>query len=141
MTESEKVILTTALVDNDVEATPELVAVYLSVAKDAILKRRYPFGMPAPKCSLPEGFECPYGYPTADCNVCGVGECPYLAKANTEMPSEYDVLQCQLAARYFLRRGGEGEVTHSENGINRTYGSVNDSDLLQEIVPFAKIGG
>lgn len=107
MTESEKVILTTALVDNDIEATPEIVAVYLSVAKDAILKRRYPFG-----------YEC-------DCFF----------------PSEYDTLQCQLAARYFLRRGGEGEVAHSENGINRTYGSVNDSDLLQEIVPFAKVGG
>ena len=107
MTESEKVILTTALVDNDIEATPELVAVYLSVAKDAILKRRYPFG-----------YEC-------DCFF----------------PSEYDVLQCQLAARYFLRRGGEGEVAHSENGITRTYGSGNDSDLLQEIVPFAKVGG
>ena len=108
MTDSEKVVLTTALVDNDIEATPERVAVYLSVAKDAILKRRYPFGLE----------EC---------------ECFF--------PPEYDVLQCQLAARYFLRRGGEGEVTHSENGINRTYGSVNDSDLLQEIVPFAKIGG
>ena len=107
MTESEKVTLTTALVDNDIEATPEIVAVYLSVAKDAILKRRYPFG-----------YEC-------DCFF----------------PSEYDTLQCQLAARYFLRRGGEGEVAHSENGINRTYGSVNDSDLLQEIVPFAKVGG
>lgn len=107
MTESEKVILTTALVDNDIEATPEIVAVYLSVAKDAILKRRYPFG-----------YEC-------DCFF----------------PSEYDTLQCQLAARYFLRRGGEGEVAHSENGITRTYGSVNDSDLLQEIVPFAKVGG
>lgn len=107
MTESEKVTLTTALVDNDIEATPEIVAVYLSVAKDAILKRRYPFG----------GCECCF------------------------VPAEYEVLQCQLAARYFLRRGGEGEVAHSENGINRTYGSVNDSDLLQEIVPFAKVGG
>ena len=141
MTDSEKVILTTALVDNDIEATAELIAVYLSVAKDAILKRLYPFGVPAPKCTLPEGFECPYGHPTAECNVCGEGECPYLTTASNSMPSEYDVLQCQLAARYFLRRGGEGEVTHSENGINRTYGSVNDSDLLQEIVPFGKVGG
>ena len=108
MTQSEKVALVTALVDNDIEATPELVAVYLSVAKDAILKRRYPFG---------------------SCDGCCF------------VPAEYEVLQCQLAARYFLRRGGEGEITHSENGINRTYGSVNDSDLLQEIVPYAKVGG
>ena len=141
MTDSEKVILTTALVDNDIEATAELIAVYLSVAKDAILKRLYPFGVPAPQCTLPDGFDCPYGHPTAECNVCGEGDCPYLSTASNSIPTDYDVLQCQLAARYFLRRGGEGEVTHSENGINRTYGSVNDSDLLQEIVPFAKVGG
>ena len=83
MTESEKVTLTTALVDNDIEATPEIVAVYLSVAKDAILKRRYPFG----------GCECCY------------------------VPAEYEVLQCQLAARYFLRRGGEGEVAQLDAAL------------------------
>lgn len=53
--------------------------------------------------------------------------------------SRYDVLQCKLAARYFLRRGAEGEITHNENGVNRTYGSVNDSDLLDEIISIAKV--
>lgn len=50
------------------------------------------------------------------------------------MPSEYEYLQCNLAARYFFRRGAEGEVTHNEDGVNRTYGSVNDEDILREVM-------
>lgn len=46
----------------------------------------------------------------------------------------YDVTQCDLAVRYFLRRGGEGEQIHNENGIHRHYGSVNDEDLLMEVM-------
>lgn len=55
------------------------------------------------------------------------------------MPEEYDMLQCELGARLFLRRGGEGELTHEENGINRTYGSVDDEDILSRLTPFAKV--
>ena len=51
------------------------------------------------------------------------------------------MLQVKLAVRYFLRRGGEGETRHSENGIDRTYGSVNDEDLLSEVTSFAKVIG
>ena len=54
------------------------------------------------------------------------------------MPAEYEMLQCELAARYFFRRGGEGEITHSENGISRGYGSVNDEDLLMEVIQVAR---
>ena len=53
--------------------------------------------------------------------------------------SQYDMLQCKLAARYFLRRGAEGEIAHNENGVNRTYGSVNGEDLLMEITQIAKV--
>ena len=56
-----------------------------------------------------------------------------------QMPVRYDYLQCQLAARYFLRRGAEGESVHAENGITRHYGSVDDSDLLGKILPFAEV--
>ena len=50
------------------------------------------------------------------------------------VPEKYEILQCELASRYISRRGGEGELVHNENGINRTYGSVNDSDLLSEVM-------
>ena len=56
------------------------------------------------------------------------GEVPF------EVPSQYEYLQCELASRYFLRRGAEGEVSHSENGISRAYDSVNDEDLLMEVM-------
>lgn len=55
------------------------------------------------------------------------------------MPKQYNMLQCELAARYFFRMGSEGEVTHSENGISRTYESANDEDLLKDVVPHIKV--
>lgn len=57
------------------------------------------------------------------------------------VPNEYEMLQCELASRYFLKRGAEGEYIHDENGTNRHYGSVNDEDLLSEVVPYAKVIG
>ncbi|MBR3166678.1 MAG: phage head-tail connector protein [Lachnospiraceae bacterium] len=57
----------------------------------------------------------------------------------TILPNQYDVMQCELAARQFLRRGGQGETSHSENGISRTYGSADDSDILDRIVPFVNL--
>lgn len=57
-----------------------------------------------------------------------------------DVPRRYERLQCRLAARYFLRKGGEGEISHGENGIQRRYGSVNDGDLLQEVMQVVKIG-
>lgn len=104
MTDAEKITMAQTLI-GDSEATDALVGVYLEDAKDAILRRRYPFGRP-------EG---------------------------TDIESQYEMLQVKLAARYFMRRGGEGEVIHNENGINRTYKSVNDEDLLTEVTPFAKV--
>ena len=62
-------------------------------------------------------------------------------KTATDIPERYDMIQCELAARYFLRRGGQGEINHEENGVNRNYGSVDDADILQRLTPFAKVGG
>lgn len=59
----------------------------------------------------------------------------------TEVPIMYESLQCRLAARYFLRRGAEGEIIHAENGVSRQYGSTVDEELLREVMPYAKVGG
>lgn len=56
----------------------------------------------------------------------------------TEVPEIYEMVQISLARNYYLRQGAEGERSHNENGINRTYGSVNDEELLSEIVPYAR---
>lgn len=57
----------------------------------------------------------------------------------TDVPEAYEIIQCDLAIRAFLRRGGEGEQIHNENGIHRHYGSVNDADLLSKIPSVVKI--
>ena len=62
-------------------------------------------------------------------------------KDSDDMPERYDTLQCELAARYFLRRGGQGEINHEENGVNRQYSSVDDEDILRRLTPYAKVGG
>lgn len=67
---------------------------------------------------------------------------PYDAtKSEADIPSRYDTIQCELAARYFLRRGGQGEISHEENGVNRQYASVDDEDILKRLTPFVKVGG
>lgn len=113
MTDEEKITRVQTLLDNDVEATNNLISVLLDEAKDSILSRMYPFKRPT-------------------IEVSGV-------TVEAEIPSIYDRLQCKLAVRYFLRRGGEGQTSHNENGINRTYGSVNDEDLLQEVMQVVNI--
>jgi len=55
------------------------------------------------------------------------------------VPRRYERIQCKLAQRYFLRRGGEGETIHNENGIDRHYGSVNDEDLLMEVMQVVRL--
>ena len=66
---------------------------------------------------------------------------PWGVPSGADVPSEYEMLQCELASRYFLKRGAEGEYIHDENGVNRHYNSANDEDLLQEVVPYAKVIG
>ena len=57
----------------------------------------------------------------------------------TEVPSRYEVIQCKLAHRYFLRQSIEGQSVSIENGIHKHYESVDDMDLLKQIMQVAKI--
>lgn len=62
-------------------------------------------------------------------------------KDESDLPVRYEMLQCELSVRLLLRRGGEGESSHEENGVNRTWGSVGDEDILSRLTPYAKVGG
>lgn len=106
MTDVEKIEIITTLVDNDPEATPAVLRVYLLAAAQRILDRLYPYNR---------------------------------EKYADGVPEEYGYLHCELAARLFLRRGGEGEKSHEENGVNRTYDSVDDEDILSRLTPYAAV--
>ena len=54
----------------------------------------------------------------------------------TEVPRRYGYLQCDIAAYLLNKRGAEGEIGHSENGISRSYASADVPDaMLSEISP------
>lgn len=54
------------------------------------------------------------------------------------LPEQYLDLQVRIAEDMYNRIGASGQLTHSENGINRSWGSEWVSEqLLNEIVPMA----
>lgn len=55
------------------------------------------------------------------------------------IPRKYEGAWCELAARYFSRKGGLGETLHIENGIHRDWYSSDDRDLLSRIIPYASV--
>lgn len=107
MLDDEKLLRLRVLV-NDANIADEMLMVYLDMAKEKILNRLYPM---QDISKLNESGELVY-----------------------KMPSKYDSLHVELASRYVFRRGFEGQIGSSENGINRQFGSANDEDLLKEVV-------
>lgn len=51
-----------------------------------------------------------------------------------EVPRRYEVLQCEIAVYLLNKRGAEGEISHSENGISRTYGSADVPESMLSII-------
>lgn len=58
----------------------------------------------------------------------------------TEVPEQYSYLQVEIATYLLNKRGGEGELSHSENGISRSYenGDVPES-MMRQVVPMAGV--
>ena len=66
--------------------------------------------------------------------------CPYGNADKTAVIEEYSGVQCRAAVYYLNKRGAEGEKSHSENGISRTYENAELPDsLLREITPIAGV--
>lgn len=57
-----------------------------------------------------------------------------------DVPARYHGTQLEIAAYLINKRGAEGETSHDENGISRSFenASVPDS-MLKGIVPFASV--
>ena len=54
------------------------------------------------------------------------------------VPDRYAITQIQIAVELFSKMGAEGQLSHSENGISRTWEAADVSpSLLKRIVPFA----
>lgn len=49
------------------------------------------------------------------------------------VPLRYEEIQIQLAVELYTQRGAEGQTSHSENGISRSW--AEESALLKKIVP------
>ncbi len=50
---------------------------------------------------------------------------PFGYQDGTPLPSRYDRLQIKLAVELYTQRGAEGQASHTENGVTRTWPSVN----------------
>jgi hypothetical protein len=57
-----------------------------------------------------------------------------------EVPKRYGLLQCEIASYLLNKRGAEGETSHSENGISRSYESADvPESMLKDVVPFCNV--
>lgn len=58
---------------------------------------------------------------------------------SNEIETKYLGVQIKMAIEMFNKQGAEGQTSHSENGISRTYENADISDsLLKQITPIAK---
>lgn len=58
---------------------------------------------------------------------------PFGYPGGTVVPARYEQIQLQLAVELYGKRGAEGQSSHSENGISRTW--AEESPLLKRIAP------
>ena len=58
---------------------------------------------------------------------------PFGYPDDTVVPKRYEQIQLQLAVELYSKRGAEGQSSHSENGVSRTW--VETSPLLKRIMP------
>lgn len=57
-----------------------------------------------------------------------------------DIPTRYDTNVIEIAVYLFYKEGAEGQLSHSENGVNRSYASADvPEDMLRGITPFAGV--
>ena len=69
-----------------------------------------------------------------------LAKCYPFGTEETTVPLRYQSVQLEIAMYLLNKRGAEGELSHNENGINRSYeaASVPDS-MLKSVIPFASV--
>lgn len=64
---------------------------------------------------------------------------PY-ENANNKLPMNYKNKQLEIAIYLYNRQGSEGEISHNENGISRSYESSSiPNSMLKDIVPYCGV--
>ncbi len=57
-----------------------------------------------------------------------------------EVPRQYEYLQVEIAAYMLNKRGAYGQITHSENGIQRQYENADvPYSMLKTITPYCGV--
>lgn len=58
----------------------------------------------------------------------------------TEVPVQYAHLQVEIAAYMLNKRGAEGQTSHTENGVSRSYenGGI-PSSMLKAVIPYCGV--
>lgn len=65
---------------------------------------------------------------------------PFTDEWPEEVEPRYRNLQYRIALDIYNKRGGEGELSHMENGVSRSYESSWVSEqLLREVVPMCEV--
>ena len=58
----------------------------------------------------------------------------------TQVPEKYQHRQVEIAVYLANKQGAEGQTSHNENGVNRSYESASiPKSMLRDIIPLAKI--
>lgn len=61
---------------------------------------------------------------------------PFGVPEGAFVPSVYEPIQIQIAVELYSKRGAEGQLSHNENGVYRSYESGEvSSSLLKQITP------
>ena len=64
---------------------------------------------------------------------------PFGYEDGTELEARHLDLQLSIAAELVTKMGAEGELSHSESGVSRSFESAGISEsLLRQVVPMAK---
>lgn len=69
-----------------------------------------------------------------------LNKCYPYRTSEKELPEKYHALQIEIANYLLCKRGAEGETSHSENGISRTYESADVTDsMLKGVTPYVSV--
>lgn len=62
---------------------------------------------------------------------------PFGYSLDQEIEPQYEQLQIELAIVLFNERGAEGQKTHKENGVDRSWRTK--EEILFDVVPYASV--